>query len=204
MRVLIGTYRKRAHIDTCLGSLCRHVSGVDEVVFIDDSGDGEHAAYLATWGKVIEVGRKGYTAAMTMACRAAEGRECFWLEEDFTFLTDIDLNDLSEMLYHRPWLAQLVLLRGPHFPNELEAGGVIEACEARGEKFELVSDVIEHTAFFACNPSVWRGHVFATGWPQRQWSEDAKRDELLAMGYRFGMLPGITVAHHGERTGFGY
>lgn len=204
MKIIIGTYRKRAYIDRALDSIDQYVSGGTELVFIDDSGDAENAAYLSQYGKVIETGAKGYGVAMTAACVAAEGETAMWWEEDFEALTDINLDEMAEILYHRPYLAQVALLRGPHFPIEHEYGGLIEALQAKGHKFTDVHGVIEQTATFTANPSVWRGPVWAASWPRVRWSEDRKRDQLLQQGYRFGYLPGIRVAHDGERTGHGY
>lgn len=204
VKVIVGTYRKRRHIRRCLSSLSEHVSGVSEIVFIDDSGDAENAAWLSTYGTVVEVGRRGYNAAMRAACEAADGQMCMWLEEDFEFLKPLDLSVMRQVLEHRPYLAQVALLRGPHFPIERERGGLIEALEYRGHRFDRVGGLIEHTATFTCNPSVWRGHVFAAGWPKGKWSEDRKRDQLISMGYRFAYLPEIRVKHTGERSGFDY
>jgi hypothetical protein len=141
---------------------------------------------------------------MQHLCAAAEGRQCFVLEEDFTFLTNIHIEQMSEILYHRPYLAQIALLRGPHFPIEHQHGGVIEALQAKGHKFHDAVGVIEHTATFTANPSLWRAHVFDLGWPAAQWSEEVKGRQLAQYGYRFGYLPGIRVQHHGTRAGHGY
>lgn len=204
MRVIVGTYRRRAHVPDALASLDAMVTGVTDLVFIDDSGDPDTAAWLASYGKVIEVGGRGYNAAMKAACAAAEGREAFWFEEDFTVTVPTNLTQISEMLYHRPYLAQIALLRGPHFPIEHTHGGVIEALKAKGHSFTEVNGVIEQTATFTGNPSVWRGEVCALGWPTGRWSEELKRDQLLKLGYRFGYLPGIRVTHSGQRSGHDY
>jgi hypothetical protein len=82
--------------------------------------------------------------------------------------------------------------------------GVIQALLARGFNFTLVDGLIEHTATFTCNPSMWRAEVFALGWPQVAFSENVKRHQLLAHGYRFAYLPGIRVAHHGINSGHSY
>jgi len=202
--VLVGTYRKRTHIETCLRSIEQHLTGTSELVFVDDSGDTAHSAWLAQYGKVAEVGRRGYTAAMHIMCAAAAGRESFVLEEDFTLTQPVSLEQLHEILWYRPYLAQIALLRGPHFPNEHRAGGLIEALAEKGHQFRTVAGIIEHSATFTGNPSLWRGDVFTRGWPRCAMSEDAKRDTLLAAGYRFGYLPGVRCAHHGMRSGFGY
>ena len=202
--VLVGTYRKRTHIEACLRSLDANLTGFDELVFIDDSGDPEHSEWLAQYGKVVEVGRRGYTAAMLSMCQAANGRACFVMEEDFTLTAKVALASLHEILWYRPYLAQIALLRGPHFPIEHRCGGLIEALAAGGHRFDTVRGVIEHTATFTCNPSLWRADVFARGWPLGYYSEELKRDALIAAGYRFAHLPGIRCAHHGQRLGFGY
>lgn len=204
MRALIGTYRKQRHIPAALRSLEQHVTGITDLIFIDDSGDPDNSARLAQYGKVIETGAQGYGTAMKAACNAAENQQCLWWEEDFTALESVNLTQLSDILYHRPYLAEIALLRGPHFPIEHRHGGLIEALQAKGHQFNEVNGVIEHTACFTCNPSVWRGEVFAAGWPTGHLSEEIKGHQLAAAGYRFGYLPGIRVAHHGERSGYGY
>lgn len=206
MRLIVGTYRKRTHIARCLRSVDEMVRNVDDVVFVDDSGDQAHRRWLAQYGNVVSTGDApvGYGPAMQHVCDAANREEAMFLEEDFTFVQPVDLRKMSDMLHERPHLAQLALLRGPHFPVEHQHGGVIEALEARGHTFTVVRGVVEHTATFTCNPAVWRGAVYASGWPQCRWSEDQKAKDLLAEGYTFGYLPGIRVQHNGERSGFGY
>lgn len=202
--LLIGTYRKRKYITACLRSVEQHLSGYDDLIFVDDSGDARHAAWLARHGKVIATGGVGYTRAYDSLCEAAEGQEAFVLEEDFVLTADVSIGELSEHLFHRPYLAQVALLRPASFRAEIEAGGVIEYLMGQKYQFSDVDGLIEHTATFTCNPSLWRGHVFALGWPQGRMSEERKRGQLTELGYRFGYLPGIRCEHRGERTGHGY
>jgi hypothetical protein len=202
--LLIGTYRGSKHIHECIESVGQHLSGYGDITFIDDSPDPTNADRLKEFGKVVSVGGRGYQVAMQAACAEAAGRECFWLEEDFTFLQDIDLGELHDILYHRPYLAQVVLLRGPHFEIEHRHGGLIEALQFKGHTFTAVNGIIEHTACFSMNPTLIRGEVGSAGWPTGRWSEEIKGRHLVAQGYRFGYLPGIRVAHDGERTGHGY
>lgn len=206
MRLLIGTYRRRTHIEECLASVDQHLSGVTDVVFIDDSGDQDHRDWLSQHGKVIAVAphNAGYGPAMKAVCAAADGEMAMFLEEDFTFTTDVDLESMGELLFHRPYLAQVALLRQAWFPVEVDAGGLIEALEAKGHTFHDVGGLLEHAACFTCNPAVWRGSVFASGWPTGRWSEELKGKQLRSQGYRYGYLPGIRVHHSGERSGHGY
>lgn len=207
MRVIIGTYRKRDHVITALESLEEHVTGVDDLIFVDDSGDPENAAWLKQYGTVVETGQVGYGGAMSAVCVAAGGQEGFFLEEDFTFLRPLDLTELSDVLAERPHLAQIALLRGPHYRAEHRHGGVLEALRAKRanrHKITEVDGIIEQSVCFTCNPAAWRGEVFASGWPQGRWSEDTKTKLLVREGYWFGYLPDVRVAHHGEHAGFGY
>jgi hypothetical protein len=204
MRCLVGTYRDTSHVPDALRSLDTHVKGITDLVFINDSPDPETSTWLSQYGKVVDVGGRGYGAAMKTACAAAEGQQCLWWEEDFTALQPINLSELSDILYHRPYLAQIALLRGPHFPIEHDHGGLLEALIFKGHTITEVNGVLEQTATFTANPGVWRGEVFNLGWPVGRLSEELKRDQLLNLGYRFGYLPGIRVEHHGERTGFDY
>lgn len=204
MRVIVGSYRKLNYLPRCIQSLKQHVVGVSDIVFVDDSGDAETHEWIRRHGTLVDVGGCGYGAAMKAACEAAEGEMAFWVEEDFSFLQEVRLGEIRQILHDRPYLAQIALLRGPHFEVEHEHGGVIEALKAKGHEFRDVQNVIEHRATFTGNPSVWRGSVFASGWPDCKWSEDAKRDQLLKQGYRFGYLPGIRVEHDGVRSGKNY
>ncbi|MGW4718863.1 glycosyltransferase family 2 protein [Nocardia sp. NPDC004260] len=204
MRLIVGTYRRRDYIEEALASIDRHVHGITDIVFVDDSGDTDHHTWLAQHGKVVDVGRRGYNAAMKAVCAAAEGEQILFWEEDFTAIRDIHVDQMAEILYLRPYLAQVALLRQPWFPIEHTYGGLIEALQAKGHTFTEVDGVLEQTATFTCNPSVWRASVTTDGWPAGKWSEDRKRDILLGQGYRFGYLPGIAVHHDGERRGFDY
>lgn len=206
LRLIIGTYRKRDHIEDCLRSVDEHLRGVTDLVFVDDSGDQDHRHWLAQHGTVQPVGehQAGYNKAMKTVCHVADGQEGMFLEEDFTFIEEVHLEQMSEMLYHRPYLAQVTLLRQAWFPVEIVHGGLIEALRAKGYEFQDACGLIEQTATFSCNPAVWRGPVFASGWPDGKWSEEIKRDNLLAEGYRFAWVPGVKVHHSGERQGFDY
>lgn len=209
MRLVIGTYRKRKHVEAALDSISRHVTGITDITIVDDSGDSEHREWLAQLGHVIPVHpteNAGYTAAMSVVAAAFQGQAGIFWEEDFVAVQDIDLNEIAEMLYHRPNLAQIILLRGAHFPVEHEHGGVVEALEAKGHTITRAPDgLIYQRATFSCNPAVTRGEVWAAGWPSSgRWTEEIKRDELLRDGYSFAWLAGQTVEHSGERSGHGY
>lgn len=208
MRIVIGTYRERAYIGRCLNSIAEHVSGVTEIVFVDDSGNPSHSRWLEQYGAVSQTHAAGYNEAMQEVCRVAGNEPFAFVEEDFTFTSPVDLNDMAATIDAHPDLAQLALLRGPHFPIEHEHGGVLEGLVARlGQPFvDLRREPYgwSQRGTFTGNPAVWRAGIAADGWPRGRWSEDKMRDRLLADGYRFGFLNGVRVAHDGVRSGKGY
>lgn len=202
--LIIGTYRGTALVERAMRTINKRMTGVSEVVLVDDSGNPETSQALRRYGEVIEVGGKGYNAAMKAVCaRAGADAFMFW-EEDFILNAKVDLGDLAGLLDQRPHLAQIALLRQAWFRVEVRAGGLIQALQQRGEKVELVQGVWEQQGTFTCNPALWRAGIAASGWPDGEWSEDAKRDQLIAEGYSFGFLDGVRVFHDGRRSGHGY
>jgi hypothetical protein len=201
---MVGTYRKRKYVQTALRSLEQNVTGVTDLVFIDDSGSKRNARWLGNYGKVVEVGKKGFTAAMQAVCEAAEGQDCFVLEEDWTFLVKVNLAELQEKLHNCPQLAQICMYRAPISEEEVECGGIIEMFRRWGDTVTEIDGLLVHSSYFSTNPSLWRGEVCEMGWPQVVDSEVAKTRDLVAKGYKFAYVPGVGVEHRGKRSGFGY
>lgn len=211
MLLIIGAYRGANLVHRAIESILDNARGISSIVVVDDSGDTAVRAELASHDyidRVIPVAdeRAGYNAAMTRVCEVAGDSPFVFWEEDFELLEWTDFDDMRRIVGERPYLAQLALLRGPHFANEHEHGGLLPALEARlpGSVRGELDGVIEQTGTFTANPSVWAPGIASRGWPRGQWSEDRKRDDLLAEGFSFGYLPGVRVAHDGDRTGFGY
>jgi len=210
VHLVVLSNRLDAYLPDTIDSLAAHVNGVDQLTVVDDSGDPMWREHVeATLGiDVVAVAAEpaGYQAAMQRVFDVAQGEHFALWEEDFRALEAIDLNEMARILDERPHLAQLALLRGPWYANEVAAGGVLQARANDGHEIELVDGVFEHRAFFTCNPTVLPRRTFTRTWPQRHFSEAAFGSELLRdPSTRFGMLPGIRVEHVGhERTGFNY
>jgi len=235
MRAIIGGYRGTSYVQRALESLNDNGDGLDELIIVDDSGQPTWAEQMR-WLKfrtadggfshphVIELARRGYNVAMQTVLRHAphDAPFLFW-EEDFTLDVPTSFRELQVILEHSPDLAQVALLRGPHFPIEHEQGGLLEGLVARlgadrvGLKREnrtllsnadgtmtLTTDLITQRGTFTCNPSVWAPIVKQLGWPRGNWSEDKMRDRLLARGYQFAFIDGVRVTHDGVRSGHGY
>lgn len=208
MHLIIGTYRKAAYIQRALTSIEEHVTGVTKLSFVDDSGDPSNSRWLTQWGEVVETHGGGYNAAMQAVCRTAGSDPVAFWEEDFEAVAPIDLMSMLTILDEHAQLAQIALLRGPHFPIEHEHGGLLEGLVARlgTEAVDLRRESYgwSQLGTWTCNPAVWRAGIAADGWPEGKWTEDKMRDRLLTQGYRFGYLDGIRVHHDGERSGHGY
>lgn len=190
-------------------------------VIIDDSGDTDYRQWLARtfpdWD-VIPVGdeRCGYSPAM-QAIRQV-GLQCgtefiFHTEDDFMLNRPINLDDVATLLRDKQYLAQVALLRQPWFPNEIEAGGLIEALEP-GEVFTECSDGdrywIEHRAVWTANPNMFRRDVAKIEYPNVNYSESAfmrslKEDANLRCAFWGKRSDEYYVHHIGEyRNGIEY
>lgn len=208
MQLIILTNRRDLYLEETLDSIDEHVTGLDRLTIVDDSGD--HAWRRGGIGhhEVVPVDDRpaGYARAMQTVLDVAEGDHVLFWEEDFRATAPVDVGELATILDNRPHLAQLALMRQPWYPNEVAAGGVLEAKAHEGHEIELIDGVWEHRAFFTCNPTVLPRRTLDRPWPRKPWSESAFGSELLRdPATRFGMLPGVRVEHVGAtRTGFDY
>ena len=186
-------------------SLGEFATGIDRIEIINDAPNPfEHN--LSQYGHQTFTGGAGYNTAMKAACAAgaAEDGPSIWLEEDFFLTAPVDFTAIANHLEGHPYLAQIVLQRQPWFKNEVGAGNMLQPLRNKGKTFTSVGGYLEHRAFFSGNPSVWRKEVFEMGWPDGEWSEDSKRDQLLEAGFSFAITSDILCNHDGERSGKDY
>lgn len=181
--VVTLTNGRRDCITRTLPSAMKHLTGLGNVVIVDDSGDPAYRAWLAERfpdAPVTAVAPRpaGYWQAMRTVwsvARASGADAVFFLEDDFVFPGDVDLTDLNHVLSKQPHLTQIALLRQPWFANEIAAGGLIEALEVQGQTFTERTDGahnwIEHRAVFTGNPSLIPARTFTRDWPEGAWSE---------------------------------
>ncbi len=207
--------RKDLYVRDALASLRKHVAGATEVVVVDDSGDARWRRRLAAEQDVpvvpVPCGPAGYTAAMRFVWGLFAER-VFFLEEDFTFVRDVDLAELHAVLDAHPRLAQVALQRAPWYRNE--PAGVIAAQRRRVDRERTRAgaprsrwihhaDHVEHNAGWTGNPSLIAAAAFTVDWPDVAWSETAMGERLAEHGHtsawfgREGDPP--HVEHHGRR-----
>lgn len=228
--LIVLTNGRRDCISRTIPSAREHLSGVGPTIIMDTSGDDAYGAWL-----VKEFTREGRETAVLHAKEAPtywQAMQAVWgyaryalilfgvnavafLEDDFTFNTDVDLPELAGVLAEHPYLTQIALVRQPWFGNEHTHGGMIEALEAQGQTFQEVSDGahhwIEHRACFTGNPSLIPALTLAHDWPSGDWSESRFGRDLFgadprARGAYWGKrsdLPRVEHIGH-ERAGQGY
>lgn len=196
--LLVLTNGRPECITKTISSLTEHLSGVDSMVIVDDSGDDVYGQWLDDEyaggpfdAKVLHIeGEHGYWRAMQMVWSLARHWDAdafaFW-EEDFVLHADVDLDVLAEVLEEQQHLTQIALLRQAWFHNEREHGGLIEALEAQGQVFAEHTDGVhcwvEHRACFTGNPSLIPRRTFERDWPMGDWSE-SRFGKLLFAGPR--------------------
>lgn len=208
VQLIVLSNRRRKYLGQALMSIRWHVTGVDSILIVDDSGDPEHHAWLDGTGlqwAAVAPEATGYTTAMRRVFELAQGAHVALWEEDFIATAPIDLDRMAGMLDEGPYLAEVVCQRPPWFSYEVAAGGVVADNEARGHRFDLVDGLLEHRAFWSTNPCVIPRRTLEHDYPAGTWSESVFGYELLRdPGLRFGLLPDISVEHVGERSGYGY
>jgi hypothetical protein len=189
--IIVLTNGRRDCIARTIPSAREHLTGVSSLTIVDDSGDLDYAAWCDTFGDCLPTGGAGYWRAMRTVwetARALLGGDStdsvFFLEDDFVFHEDVDITCLNRVLDEQPHLTQIALLRQPWFANEVEHGGLIEALEAQGQKFDEQTDGrhswIEHRATFTGNPSLIPARTFVHDWPAGAWSESRFGRQLFA------------------------
>jgi hypothetical protein len=171
-----------------LESLNDRVTGpiVQRVVYSDWAGHAEELAAIAEEEGfyVVGGGHHGYTGARrrlwAYLAKRARGTFIFAAEDDFTYDRDVDLAPMIETLEARPELRQLALLRGPYYPRELEAGGVLQSLAT---PHELVNHrahpFVTHRDHFTANPSLFRRSLTSVEWPNAASSERVFGDVVL-------------------------
>jgi hypothetical protein len=219
--LLLLTNGRRDCITKAMPSIREHLTGYTSLTIVDDSGDPAYREWLAAeFGvEVAPVGEGpcGYWQAMRRVWLLAResGADAFWFhEDDFVLNAPLNLLDLAVVLEKNDHLTQIAALRQPWFGNEHAHGGLIEALEAQGQKFEERTDGvhhwIEHRACFTGNPSLIPARTFQQPWPDGAWSESRFGRQLFrdkaARGAYWGRRsdpPRVTHIGH-ERAGHDY
>jgi len=215
--VICLTAGRRRYLERTIASFEDKVNGrIGRRTLFDDSGDAVYGGWLRRkypkWQIVTTKGRVGFTEAI----RVAWGHESktpgapyiFHLEEDFVFDREVYLDDMIAVLESDPLLIQTALLRGPFFPPEIKAGGIVQEDPAAYESRNGTAPAhLVHQKYFTTNPCIYRRTLIRGGWPRIKDSESVFTKRQVQKRKAFALMgngePWIT--HIGvERTGRGY
>lgn len=214
--MVVPTHGRRECIERAIPSALENLKGipVEHVIISDDSGDIEYQAWLRHTFPDAEVVhgkhggfatnvRRGWLAAL------ANGRPWIvWWEDDFILERPVDLRAMADMT-ERFDLLQMVLLRQPWFPSEVQAGGVLEANPGMYDHHEIEGHEWASFGAFWTNPFLAPRKTLARNqWPTGGGSEASFSRAIARDGRQSGYwLPdggAPIVTHIGDRNGSGY
>lgn len=216
MKLVVGSYRGMKLLPDTLKEIGKYVSGVTQIIIVDDSPSGEVSKYYQSAPvTVVPLGGVGCHAAMEVVrniMKTGKGPGfdsfgCFW-EEDCVPIKEINLQDFAIELNRDPLMVQIAFGRQPTFPEEVEAGSVARFLAGSDAfEFEMVGgsySFIKQDRVFTGNPSIWSPPAWQDPWPQVPGHEAIKTTELKGQGYYFGYTVEQLIDHLGEREGHGY
>lgn len=213
--LLIMTDGRRNCISRSHSAAYVNLQGLERtnVIIHDDSGDIDYQAWLRLKFPYAELicsnKRLGYAKAVRRAWNAALGTGTpwvFWLEDDMIIKRPVDLDRVAATMDKNPQLTQMVLLRQPWFPREVEAGGVIET---HPNAHIQRKNFVEHRRGHWMNPHlVRRSFLAGFEWPDSLHSEARFAKVAMADGRSSAYWGNIgdepIVEHIGERRGTNY
>ena len=189
-------------------------------IIIDDSGDLTYFDWLqATYknAKVVKVGYKqmGFTEAMDKSFSEAVKSGCdfiFHLEEDFTLLTEVDLDVLVNLLKENSVLSQIILKRNPVFEHEIKAGDVLNSFETIGVETLNGIEITKQNVYWSTNPSLYPIQTARIGWVNAENSENRFSEKIFQRGFvsaYLGTSQDENICYHpidedSLKTGIGY
>lgn len=217
--LVVITDGRRDCIEQSLPAALVNLKGIDlgHTVICDDSGDLEYQSWLR-WrfpGVDVVAGGKrgGFAKAVRRAWETALGYGqpwVFWLEDDFIIPEPVDLGAMATVMEANPHLTQIVLKRQAWFPDELDAGGVIETNpDAYTDCSDGVNRWTEHQLGHWTNPMLMhRSFLAAHTWPDCAGSEARFSRQVMTGAARSAFWghrsdPPL-VDHVGVRHGTGY
>lgn len=209
-----GTHPRHDSLEETLESFYNAVSPRPAGMYLHQDGEGSPHFYRGFPTPMRyeadlnpQLGFCGSTAKAWAAACESELPHVFWLEHDFRFLRDIDLDPLEQVIFRDRTLAQMSLMRNAVSPEEIAASGLYEM---RREEYHAEPEGwLSHRSYFTTNPSLMR-----TAWMRTNpFIDDGEPHcegrfgiDVVKRGFRYGVWGDGEpwVEHIGTRTGFGY
>lgn len=214
--LLIMTNGRREYLERTLSTIGKLHGNFTRTLIHDDSGDEDYYDWLKKFNyEISSTKRVGFTGAMTSAWEKLKEDSNEWtfhLEEDFTIVDDIYIDNMIDVMNHDNDIKQMVLLRQPLAGRELKKRGIIASHPERYEdKTDGVNHWVEHRVGFSCNPCLYRKSlVYEHPWPsmphsEREYGRTLFKDLNAKSAYWGKSTDAPKVKHIGEnRTGFNY
>lgn len=221
-RLIVLTHGEAPYLEECLDSFAANIEPAEhDAVIVHDGGGPTSTRRLPLRSSYpVRAGprlARGFSSAMRFAWAYASDPTVpwiFWLEHDFRFDRDVNLEHLAAVMDARPELTQIVLRRQPVNPEEVKAGSYVGLHPSSyRERVAEGHSYLEHGRHWSNNPSLFRSQLAAeVPWPDGPESEGKFTERLRALkpGCRFGIWGRLGdrpwVTHLGERdpAGFGY
>jgi hypothetical protein len=220
--LLITTDGRPGLLAETLATFRRHVprDRFTHCVVFDDSGDTPGLRHSpGDYGETRIIGgpeRVGQDKAIAAAWRTIAELPVDWvfhLEDDFRFMTDVDLDAMISLLAENPYLAQVALLRQAWFARERHAGGLFAA--HRDEYTQCTDPTgrqwVEHTRHWTFNPCLYPARLCRDGYIDgdrhelRYGRALCAADPTVRFAYWGTLQAPPAVWHLGEeRAGHGY
>lgn len=213
--VIVLTTGTRDTLEKTLQSAEQMISGpIGRRVVVLDSGRStvlDRVRRAAPGWDVVRIKAGRYDRAVAGAREVAlrSGQPwVFWIEDDFVFEVPVELERLEGLMTAKPALVQVSLLRQAWYPDEVAAGGIIDA---KPNAFRQAEGYVAHRDYWTMNPhlarrSFWAGHEWPKGpGSERRFGLELFRDPRIGVGI-FGELDDPPrVTHIGEtHAGTGY
>lgn len=218
--VVVLSNRKQDYLKETINSIITNLKGDFTLSIVDDSGDLEHYSFLEnkipyTWYAVsYSEANSGYDSAMKRVHEVFLQSNTDFLvtwEEDFILEEEVHVDTLITALQAPHKLCQVILRRQAWYANEIALGGVIEACEAQGDKFieDKEHNITIHQSHFSNNPNIMsREIILKNKWFSGTGTEVRYALHLFAQGYSSSYLGSKAdcpkVKHIGVRSGTNY
>jgi hypothetical protein len=204
-----------------MASLAERVRGdIARVVIHDDSGDDDYRSWLdVTFPDAVVVRASSLRTGFSEAYRSAfawlaahdDSEWVFQTEDDFTYETAIDLDELIAVMRTNPHLVQMQLRRQPWGTEPADGGFVGQWPHFYRDASDGTHHWLEHRRNWSTNPGLFRRALCSSGWPKGPGSEGTFGDRLMASGSHlafalWGRRDDAPTVHHigDERVGFGY
>ncbi len=206
--MIMGDGRKDCLVD-CINSFNKNVIGNITTKHIHNDGP-EFSGYdkylidryesdFQVFNHMTRLGLSG-SGKLAWELMLAEGVDyAFWLEEDFVFNHNINLNKIIELVESNN-LAQMALKRDPNNEREHLAGGWMQTLPS--ETFTQRQGYVEQEWLFILNPNIIPKWIMELGWPDGGGeTEITSKIHQHYSDIKFGILDTIECSPHVIHTG---